>query len=98
MLITKNIRNAVLVTAFTLFCVTNLNAYQINITVNDNELDFPLEGVKVSVSDSDGLISFTDENAGNSSVEIVIGSLRIEVNESISDSFLRRILEAGSNV
>ena len=38
MLITKNIRNAVLVTAFTLFCVTNLNAYQINITVNDNEL------------------------------------------------------------
>ena len=44
------------------------------------------------------LVSFTDENAGNSSVEIVIGSLRIEVNESISDSFLRWILEAGSNV
>lgn len=69
MLIRKNIKNAVLVTAFSLFCVTSLNAYQINITVNDNELDFPLEGVKVSVSDSDGLISFTDEN-GIASIEI----------------------------
>ena len=44
------------------------------------------------------LVSTSDKRAGSSSVTIVIGSIRVEVNESISDSFLRRILEAGSNV
>lgn len=51
----KKIKNAVMLTAFTFFCAAGLSAYQINITVNDKELDFPLEGVKVSVVNSSDL-------------------------------------------
>lgn len=50
--LSKKIKKALFSTAFTLLCVTSLSAYQISITVNDAELDFPLEGVKVSVKNS----------------------------------------------
>ena len=65
----KKIKNAVVVTAFTFFCAASLSAYQINITVNDKELDFPLEGVKVTVANSDDLATFTNED-GLASLEI----------------------------
>ena len=65
----KKIKNAVMLTAFTFFCAAGLSAYQINITVNDKELDFPLEGVKVSVVNSSDLTTFTDEE-GLASLEI----------------------------
>ena len=48
----KKIKKALFSTAFTLICVTSLSAYSINLTVNDAELEFPLEGVKVSVKNS----------------------------------------------
>ena len=48
----KKIKKALFSTAFTILCVTSLSAYQISITVNDAELEFPLEGVKVSVKNS----------------------------------------------
>ncbi len=65
----KKIKNAVSILALTFFSAASLSAYQITITVNDNELDFPLEGVKVSVADSAELTSFTDEN-GIASIEV----------------------------
>ena len=65
----KKIKNAVMATAFTLFCAAGLSAYQINITVNDKELDFPLEGVKVSLANSSELSTFTNEE-GLATLEI----------------------------
>ena len=56
----KKLKSALSVTALSLFCAANLCAYSINITVNDKELDFPLEGVKVSVKNSADLAAETD--------------------------------------
>ena len=55
----KKIKNTVMVAAFSFFCAAGLSAYQINITVNDKELEFPLEGVKVVVAGSSELSTFT---------------------------------------
>ncbi len=65
----KKFKNAVVFAAFTFLCAANLCAYQINITVNDKELDFPLEGVKISVKGSEDLSAETDEN-GNVVLDI----------------------------
>ena len=65
----KIIRNAAFCAAFSIFCATTLSAYQINITVNDEELDIPLEGVRVSVKDYEKINTYTDEN-GAASIEI----------------------------
>lgn len=56
----KKLKSALSVTALSIFCAANLCAYSINITVNDKELDFPLEGVKVSVKNSADLAAETD--------------------------------------
>ena len=69
MYLNKKIRSAVSVAALSFFCAANLCAYPINITVNDKELDFPLEGVKVSVKNSNDLTAETDED-GIASLEI----------------------------
>ena len=53
--LTKKFRSAISILALSIFCAANLCAYSINITVNDAELDFPLEGVKVSVANSSSL-------------------------------------------
>jgi len=58
--LSKKIKKALFSTAFTILCVTSLSAYQIKITVNDAELEFPLEGVKVSVKNSEDLNAETD--------------------------------------
>ena len=60
MCLKKKIKKAAAVAAFSLIYAAALSAYQINITVNDAELDFPLEGVKVSVANSSSLSSETD--------------------------------------
>lgn len=69
MLISRKTKHAALVAASVFFCAAKLSAYQINITVNDAELDFPLEGVRVSVANTNNLTSETDEN-GFASIEI----------------------------
>ena len=56
----KNFKSAALIAAFSILCAANLCAYQINITVNDAELEFPLEGVKVSVKNSADISAETD--------------------------------------
>ena len=60
MYLKKKLKSALSVTALSIFCAANLCAYSINITVNDKELDFPLEGVKVSVKNSADLAAETD--------------------------------------
>lgn len=65
----KKIKNAVIVAAFSFFCAAGLSAYQINITVTDKELEFPLEGVKVVVAGSSELSTFTNED-GAAALEI----------------------------
>lgn len=65
----KKIKNVVMGTAFSFLCAASLSAYQINVTVNDKELEFPLEGVKVSVTDSSELSTFTNEE-GIATLEI----------------------------
>ena len=67
--LSKQIKSALSIGALSLFCAAGLSAYQINITVNDKELDFPLEGVKVSLANSSDLTTFTDEE-GLASLEI----------------------------
>ena len=67
--INKKIKSALSSVALLFFCTASLSAYQINITVNDRELEFPLEGVKITVKNSDLVNSETDEN-GISIVEI----------------------------
>ena len=73
MYLSKKIKNAVVVAAFSFFCAASLSAYHINITVNDNELDFPLEGVKVSIKGSEAISAETDEN----------GTVLLEIPDSI---------------
>ena len=65
----KKIKNAVMSTAFSILCAASLSAYQINVTVNDKELEFPLEGVKVSLKGAEVINAETDEN-GNVLLEI----------------------------
>ena len=65
----KKLKSALSVTALSIFCAANLCAYSINITVNDKELDFPLEGVKVSVKNSNDLTAETDAD-GLATLEI----------------------------
>lgn len=60
MYLSKKFKGAICVAALSLLCAANLCAYQINITVNDEELDFPLEGVKVSVKNSSDIFAETD--------------------------------------
>ncbi len=60
MYLKKKLKSALSVTALSIFCAANLCAYSINITVNDKELDFPLEGVKVSVKNSADIAAETD--------------------------------------
>ena len=67
--INKKIKNTAFLAVFSIFCAATLSAYQINITVNDKELEFPLEGVKVTVKNSDTISSETDEN-GNVILDI----------------------------
>ncbi|WP_022931741.1 TonB-dependent receptor [Treponema bryantii] len=67
--LSKQIKSALSIGALSLFCAASLSAYQINITVNDKELDFPLEGVKVTVANSGDLATFTNED-GLASLEI----------------------------
>ena len=62
-------KSALSFAALILFCTASLSAYQINLTVNDRELEFPLEGVKVTVKNSDIVNSETDAD-GNVTVEI----------------------------
>ncbi len=56
----KKLKSALSFTALSIFCAANLCAYSINITVNDKELDFPLEGVKISVKNSNDFTAETD--------------------------------------
>ena len=65
----KRIKNAIGVIAFTFIGAASLSAYQINVTVNDKELEFPLEGVRITVKNSDSISTYTDEN-GNALIEI----------------------------
>lgn len=60
MYLKKKLKSALSVTALSILCAANLCAYSINITVNDKELDFPLEGVKVSVKNSADIAAETD--------------------------------------
>lgn len=69
MYLKKKLKSALSVTALSIFCAANLCAYSINITVNDKELDFPLEGVKVSVKNSNDLTAETDAD-GLATLEI----------------------------
>ena len=69
MYLKKKLKSALSVTALSIFCAANLCAYSINITVNDKELDFPLEGVKVSVKNSNALTAETDAD-GLATLEI----------------------------
>lgn len=57
----SKIKSAVSIMALSFFCAANLCAYQIQITVTDKDLDFPLEGVKVSLAE--------DALSGNSNKE-----------------------------
>ena len=69
MYLKKKLKSALSVIALSIFCAANLCAYSINITVNDKELDFPLEGVKVSVKNSNDLTAETDAD-GLATLEI----------------------------
>ena len=60
--INKKIKNTAFLAVFSIFCAASLSAYQINITVSDRELEFPLEGVKVTVKNSDTISSETDSS------------------------------------
>ena len=65
----KTLRNALSIIAFSILTSASLSAYSINVTVNDEELDFPLEGVKITVKNADSITAQTDEN-GNATLEI----------------------------
>ena len=69
MFISRKIKNAVTICAFSILCAAGLSAYEITVTVNDKELDFPLEGVHITVKNSDTISADTDVN-GTASIEI----------------------------
>ncbi len=75
------LRNLKSILSFTLPCVlctATLSAYPLTVTVNDGELDFPLEGVKVSVNEQNDIASETNEE----------GCLILEIPDSIKNGKL----------
>ncbi len=69
MYLNQKLKSALYSTALFLLCATKLCAYPINIIVNDKELDFPLEGVRISVKNYDDLTTETDTD-GLATIEI----------------------------
>ena len=73
--INKKIKNTAFLAVFSIFCAASLSAYQINITVNDEELDFPLEGVKITVKDDSSISTYTDEDGNSITVPLLVLSV-----------------------